>query len=177
MALKTFDTIYDSPFVQSVRNALDDRELEFTTDIVEYLDERRMPLERIKSFLNKLGMPDADFLGEEFYRRILGNLYDYFRLRDQQGGLDLIARDTQIEYQSTWVTNANGRRVGLSLCVSLSPLLQEGSDYIVGTTNWVEWMLPYFKDAITVLICVNAEETLTLKPLSGILKTYELELT
>ena len=128
--------------------------------IGRYLTHENMPLYYIRQLFRAHRLPDSDFLGEVYYRRVLRNLYRYYQLRNTQAGVDQIAEDAQIEYNHSFRVNRRGRRVGIIINIGLSPLITDNIQYLTGTTNWIRWMLPHFQNNVTVNLVIEENTSL-----------------
>lgn len=164
----TWNTIAESPAVLAVEDALE--MLNVFSSVPNPLDIRvfiaglTMPLGNLRAELERQGMPSGEFLGESFERKVYTGRYGYFSNRNRASGLNSLARDAQFTYLvNSWTLDALGKRVGIELCVTPSPLVPSNNAWLTFVREWVEWLLPHFKGAVSVVLCVAADINLTLQ--------------
>ena len=178
----TWSTIADSPAVQAVQAVIQAvpvaPALPRSFNVLEFVESETMPIENLRAQLDRHGMPDGRFRGEDFERKVYRDRYQYFSLRNTAAGVNLLVADLKAAYiLGGWTEDAQGRRVGIELCVTPNLSAASGAGWTDFLQRWIVWMLPYFAGAVTIVICVEEHRELTVSPGFGSVMTQVVEVS
>ena len=168
MVIRDITLVGNSPGVIARRELLDaipiTQSLPENWNIGDFTKSATIPLDNLRRQLNRQGVPASEYLGEGFERQVYGQLYEYFSVRNRGDALDGLARDALFQYEMlSWITNAAGRRTGVRICVTPSPLVVSDQEWTDFVKQWAVWLLPYFDGDVAVIVCQSASTTLTLQ--------------
>ena len=177
----TWDDLTHSPWVEAVRQVLEDLpHLPDEVDVRDWVFPDRMPIDRLRKFLDFLQVPDTAPLSDDFTRRVGQNLFSYFQ-RNSWLAVDRTAEDLQFVYTADWRAGdrdhpeiPSTRRTALDFCITPSPLVEPDERYIAAVANWLRWTLPYLEGEVRTVD--DREGTLRPRIKLSLCPTGELDL-
>ena len=102
----------------------------------------------------------TQIFGEDLERRLLQNIWSYFRWRNYQQSLDVYAQDLAFTYVHWFDEDPNtGERTHLTVCVTPPAGFEHAVDVLDELTRTIRWLQPHFDDMdeLTVQACPQAD--------------------
>ena len=164
-----WQTVQESPAVEAAELAIsrlrENAGFPNPFNVKLYVRGETMPIENLRRQLRDMDVPSGEFLGEEFERKVFTGKYFYYNNRNRASGLDLFAEDALFSWIIlSWMDASDGQHEGINLCITPTPLATANNDWLAFVKEWVEWILPHFEGAVTIVLCETATVNLTLAP-------------
>ena len=154
-----------TPVYRGLKAALDANELEF--DLRKWRNYATAPITLIRHNAQALRFePHTELFGEDLERRLLTNIWSYFRWRNYQQCLDVYAADLVFVYVYWFDIDVNtGERTHLTICITPPVGFEHDSNVLSEITRTVRWLFPHFdnNNALTVQLCPQANLDIELK--------------
>ena len=138
-----------------------------TYDLRYHLRFATAPIAVCRQFAADVGLGAyTQAFGQDAERLFCMHAWDYYRLRDKQGAVDLYLGNVMGTYVHTFYRDAGNAIVGLDICIS--PPLQAvalPAAYIAEALRAMRWLLPWFaalpvtgpNTGLTVTACEEVE--------------------